>query len=146
MTPYLIDSNLGSQKRMCEIHKFLDYTKNRPDSFILVYGGKKYKEEVAKIGNLAKYIVELKHKKQAVEIPEKVVDDSMEYYDKYSNSKYDDPHIFALVTVSECKVVATQDSHICEFYDKMNEVIIGNKPEFFYKSDALYQSFISKYK
>jgi hypothetical protein len=146
MTHYLIDANLGSAKKMGEIYKFLKHTRENPEVFLLVYGGKNYKEELSKITSLSKYILELRKTNQALEIPEDQVNQMQEYYETYTSNKYDDPHIFAIVSESYCKIIATQDMYICEFYDKKSDLVKKNKPDFFYKNDTLFESFKKKFK
>ncbi len=146
MTEYLIDVNLGSTDKMTEITKFISFTRKNRDKFVLVFGGTKYKSELKKVHNLHRYVFELKKLNQAYEVNVIDVDSGEDYFKQFQTCIHDDPHIYSIVNKSNCKIIATQDQGISDFFSTYPKSIWGRRPEFYYKSDSVYDSFFRKYK
>jgi predicted nucleic acid-binding protein len=85
----------------------------------IIYGGTKYKEELAKAGKYLQLIVELRKAGKVIELELEKVD--LVQYDvksKETDLDFDDPHLIAIVIVSRCKIVCTHDRRSHKFLKK----------------------------
>jgi len=147
MTGYLIDVNLGSKEKIREISKFMQYTKNNSDKFILYYGGKTYQKELEKVTSLLRHIQELKYNNMATQLPQKVVDDLEEKLKSECSKVHNDPHIYAISIISKLDIIVSQDNGISSFFRAKHSELKCNQPEYYYKKDSShYSSFIRRYK
>lgn len=76
----------------------------------LVYGGSKYLGELKKSCVYMKFFRLLKDLNKAFEFDRDLIDKlTDEYEKKYGNKDFDDPHLPAIVTVSKCKLICSDD-------------------------------------
>lgn len=82
----------------------------------MVYGGKKYKDELAKLGKYLKIISQLKKAGKVIEVPEKLVNSKEKKVSELAPEKdFDDPHIVAIVIATGCRVVCTKDTRSIKY-------------------------------
>lgn len=82
----------------------------------MIYGGKKYRNEMSKLGKYLSVIAELRRGGRAIEIDNKQVDkvqQSLELRKKHRN--FDDAHLIAIVIISGVMLVCTKDKRACPF-------------------------------
>jgi hypothetical protein len=76
----------------------------------LVCGGTKYWDELEKLAKYVKLINQLQRAGKLVKVENIAVDQKMKQLQAICNdSDFDDPHIAALLIVSGCKVICTED-------------------------------------
>ncbi len=103
----------------------------------VVLGGSTYKKELSKMPRYIGFINSLDKKRRVVRIPSSEVD---EYEDKLKvkvpEKSFDDAHILAIVAISKCLLVCTQDSKSLKY---LKSVDLYPKhcarPKFFMGSD-----------
>jgi hypothetical protein len=77
----------------------------------IIYGGSKYKTELEKATRFLGIIAELKQKGRAIQVPQQSADAIAEKLrNQINDSNFDDEHLVALVIVSRCRVVCTNDN------------------------------------
>ncbi len=82
----------------------------------LVYGGKKYRNELHKMNRYLKIIKLLKDKRKVCEICQKTVDNKEEdIINKTHNTNCNDQHIIAIFAVSKCSLFCSKDSSADQF-------------------------------
>jgi hypothetical protein len=82
----------------------------------MIYGGRKYKDELSKLGKYIGIISQLKRAGKIIEVSESQVNDVEKQVSKLVSDKdFDDPHIVAIVIVSGCKVVCTTDTRSIKY-------------------------------
>lgn len=85
----------------------------------VIYGGTKYKSELKKSGRYLSLLVELSRRGRVVILDDKLVDAVEKVVrGKENNPDFDDPHLLALVIVSHCKVICTNDKRAHKFIKK----------------------------
>ena len=95
-----------------------------------VYGGSKYKSELAKSGYL-RILAELNRSGSTVPIDDLKVDTKQQELEKkYRKKGYDDAHIVSISLVSGCKVICTKDSGLMSFV-KEKEIFSSNRPKIY---------------
>ena len=98
----------------------------------LIYGGTKYKKEVASYRPL---LAELERKGRLLIIPDDSVNKvAAELKRRVPHSDFDDEHIVALVVVSKCCVVCTDDKQSHRFLRRKTFYPTGMKPPKIYQS------------
>lgn len=76
----------------------------------LVYGGSKYLEELKKSCVYMKIFRLLRDLNKAFEFDRQLIDKlTLEYQKKYGNKDFDDPHLPAIVIVSKCRLICSDD-------------------------------------
>ena len=102
----------------------------------LVFGGDKYKKEVDfRTSKYRALFVELERKGRLVEVCGKCVNElSKELLRKVDNSDFDDEHILALVIVSRCRVVCTEEKKAIPFLKDSKLYSDGAEPPKIYRS------------
>jgi hypothetical protein len=102
----------------------------------LIYGGSKYKKEVNFKGSPYRGILaELERKGRLLAIPDKKVNDlAAELKKKVLSRDFDDEHIVALVGLSKCCVVCTDDKRSFPFLRRRDLYPDGVKPPKIYQS------------
>lgn len=76
----------------------------------LVYGGSKYLGELKKSYVYMKFFRLLRDLNKAFEFDRELIDKlTAEYEKKYGNKDFDDPHLPAIVTVSKCRLICSDD-------------------------------------
>lgn len=81
----------------------------------VVYGGSKYKKELQNAG-LVPLFLQLKNSRRAVEIKEGLVDGrEAELIDLTQDTDCDDQHVIAILCVSRCLLVCSEDSRSYKF-------------------------------
>ncbi len=82
----------------------------------LVYGGKKYKEELRKAKKYLKILILLKKRNKIVEIDDKKADkEHKKLLEKIEEPDFDDPHLIAIIIVSGCKLICSVDKRAYKF-------------------------------
>lgn len=102
----------------------------------LIYGGDKYKEEINFTTPTYKpLLAELERKGRLLKMCGKCVNEvSEELKETVQDRHFDDEHILALVIVSRCHVVCTDDMRAIEFLKKTELYPIGVNPPKIYRS------------
>ncbi|MBU2494676.1 MAG: hypothetical protein KJ571_18800 [Bacteroidetes bacterium] len=76
----------------------------------IVYGGTKYFNELKNSLKYLKIFIELKKIKKVIKVDDKSVDDlSRKILSDCNEKKLNDEHIIAIVILSKCRIVCTQD-------------------------------------
>ena len=99
----------------------------------IVYGGTKYLDELAKTGKYLKILTLMKNYNKTITIENSLVDKRQEEIEAVVSPKCDDPHIIAIVDVSGCKLLCSDDSRSFEFV-KDKSLYEINKPPGIYSS------------
>ena len=82
----------------------------------VIYGGTKYNEELRKAIRYLGILVELSKSGRAIKLDDREVDQIQKEVEKKANNpKFDDPHIVAMVIVSRCRIVCTNDTRAHPF-------------------------------
>ncbi|KJU81988.1 hypothetical protein MBAV_005819 [Candidatus Magnetobacterium bavaricum] len=77
---------------------------------MIVYGGKKYEEELK--GKYRRIFMQFRNSNKIVEIPAHDVDNYEDYVKKHDlvkNSSFNDAHLVAIISISRCKIICTED-------------------------------------
>ncbi len=102
-----------SQKHK-DFKPILDWILNRNGK--IVCGGTKYREELKKVQKYNKLLINLTSSGKVVWIEDKKVDqEQKKVQDKLSHRNFDDPHIVAIIIVSKCKLLCSNDNKSFEF-------------------------------
>ncbi|MCH8621444.1 hypothetical protein [Undibacterium sp. TS12] len=85
----------------------------------MVCGGSKYWEELSRLKKFLSYFNELNKAGKVVKVDDNLVDEKMrDLMNLCADKDFDDPHIAALLIVSGCKVLCSEDERS---YDYMRE-------------------------
>lgn len=110
----IVDTNCFSRvfcrknKEHIEFKPILDWIIN--GSGFLVYGGKKYNDELIKASKFRRFFRLLKDYKKAIRFPDAPIDEYQKKYESVIKDKdFDDPHLPAIVLVSKCRLICTRD-------------------------------------
>lgn len=77
----------------------------------MIYGGKKYKAELAKTGKLARLVRQLRDAGKAISIVDSVVDGiESNVQNRTKNTDCDDQHIIALLGAAKCSLLCSVDN------------------------------------
>lgn len=83
-----------------------------------IWGGSKYKGELAKVGNMLRYFKELSYQNKVIKINSGIVDQEQEeVLRRYTgrSKKFNDPHLIAIAIVSGCRLICTNEEDACEY-------------------------------
>jgi hypothetical protein len=76
----------------------------------VVYGGKKYIDELKITKKYLAVFIELKKKRKVIEIDSSIVDTYQKIIEsKIQHRDFDDPHIVAIISASKCRLVCSKD-------------------------------------
>ena len=101
----------------------------------LVYGGSKYKEELKKAAKYIKHFASLKRAGKIVLLSDKLVDEAEKKIKELEQSKdFDDPHLLAIVSTSNCKIVCTSEKRAIPFIKNAKLYVNGAKKAKIYGS------------
>jgi hypothetical protein len=102
----------------------------------LIYGGDKYKKEVDfKTSKYRRILAEIERKGRLLAMPDKAVNELAERLKaKVGDPNFDDEHIIALVVISKCCVVCTDDKRSFPFLKQRDLYPKGTKPPKIYQS------------
>jgi hypothetical protein len=82
----------------------------------MVYGGKRYRQELARVGKLRRLLVELQTASKIVPLDDREVDRTEAHVKaKVSYKTFDDAYIIAIVIVGRCPFVCTNDKRSHRF-------------------------------
>ncbi len=82
----------------------------------MIYGGKTYKEELAKLTKFLPLLKELHTKRKLILLDDALVDQAEDCAKKKEDDKdFDDPHLVAIVVISRCQVVCSKDKRAYRF-------------------------------
>ena len=86
----------------------------------MVVGGETYFKELGKLAKFRKFYLALRKAGKVILVkPEKEIDDlELKLKDSLSHKNFDDPHIVALLIVSGCKVICSNDARAYPFFHK----------------------------
>lgn len=103
----------------------------------LIYGGEKYKREVRPyLKQFLGVLGELERKGRVVRLRDRDVDESaMVLKKKEPDPDFDDEHIVAMVGISKCCVVCTDDRRAVRFLRRRDLYPEGVKPPKIYRSE-----------
>ncbi|MGA7235229.1 MAG: hypothetical protein WBY44_06105 [Bryobacteraceae bacterium] len=100
----------------------------------VVYGGTKYLRELSK-GKYLNLFTELARVRRAVKVDTKSVDDrAMELKIRVPDEEFDDEHIVALIGLSKCCLVCTDDLRSLPYLKRKDLYPRGVKPPYIYRS------------
>ena len=104
----------------------------------IVYGGKTYKKEFKRsIKNLTGILAELGRQGKIIIVSDNPINDYESIVEelitkkKLDKSKYNDPHLVAIINSSKCKLVCTVDKKAMELL-KMGDMYDGSTPPSIY--------------
>lgn len=99
----------------------------------IVYGGLKYKRELSKLKKYLRFITILKTAGKIHEIEEAKVNEAQEMIEsKLSKTKFNDPHIVAIISVCGCKLLCSDDHKSFPFIKDRRLYLNDNKPPAIY--------------
>jgi hypothetical protein len=84
----------------------------------VIIGGTKYENELARCEAALDLIVELGRKGKTRKLEDSLVDEKQEEVEARSDLESDDPHIIAMVILSKCRVVCTNDRGLQKDFKK----------------------------
>jgi hypothetical protein len=101
----------------------------------LIFGGSKYKLEVnLRSSKYRPLIQELEKKNRLIEVCSRCVDEiAEELKQAVPDQAFNDQHIVALVIVSRCRVVCTEENEAIPFFKKRSLYPAGSEPPLIYK-------------
>lgn len=101
----------------------------------LVYGGTTYKNELKNAATYLGLFVELKKSGKAVEVDEDLVDQEERtvYSIIKASSTFDDGHLVAIVRISGCRLICTEDKSSDKYIKKKSLYRKGQKPPAIYR-------------
>ncbi|MCG8668670.1 MAG: hypothetical protein MI867_04590, partial [Pseudomonadales bacterium] len=103
----------------------------------MVCGGTEYWEEFRKIGKYLKFFNQLNKAGKVVKVDDDLVDQKMnELKELCNDSDFDDPHIAALLIVSGCNVLCSEDERSYPYIKRKEWYPNGRKPPKIYKSST----------
>lgn len=92
----------------------------------LVFGGSKYKKELNKASSYLNLFAELSRNNKIVRVDDHEVDKQEELIKLMNKVGFDDHHIAAIVCVSKCRIVCTEDKRSLKFL-KERDIYSGCK-------------------
>jgi hypothetical protein len=86
---------------------------------VLVYGGKKYNNELKKAKSYLRYVAHLERASKVFHCDDKKVDSMMEWVVKQeTDPDFDDPHLIAISIVAKNTIICTNDKRAIRFIKK----------------------------
>lgn len=85
----------------------------------LVYGGSKYTSELRRTNKYLKIFVELSKKRKVIKVDDSHVDSlEVEISNIINDSKFNDPHIPAIVIIAKCRLICSCDSSAYKYFKR----------------------------
>lgn len=85
----------------------------------IIYGGNKYKEELKQCKRYLPILVELSRQGRVVLLDDEAVNTEEELVkQRETDPDFDDPHLIAIVIISKCRVICTNDRRAHKFIKK----------------------------
>lgn len=85
----------------------------------LVYGGTKYKKEMAAVRKFLHFFAGLERAGKLVKVCDKEVDNyEADVTGKETDKDFDDPHLIAIIMASGCKIICTNDKRALPYLKK----------------------------
>ncbi|MBF0541786.1 MAG: hypothetical protein HQK91_10100 [Nitrospirae bacterium] len=81
----------------------------------LVYGGTKYINELRQMSKYRKFLIRLRKARRLVEVDCLKVDNQEKLLIDKNLNDFDDPHIIAIIIVSGCKLICTDDKRSYQY-------------------------------
>ncbi|MDD5006550.1 MAG: hypothetical protein PHS34_08550 [Candidatus Omnitrophica bacterium] len=75
----------------------------------LVYGGSTYAEEIKPLRRYVRIINILDKIRKVVKVDDRRVDTEEKWVKTKTPKRFDDPHLIAIITISECMLIGTKD-------------------------------------
>lgn len=108
----------------------------RSGSGRMIYGGRKYKKELSQMTEYVKIINQLAKAGRVIELNGRKVDSkAAELKAKIPDDEFDDEHLVAILLVSKCKVVCTDDKRAHPYLQRADLYPPGKRPKI-YKSKS----------
>jgi hypothetical protein len=130
----------------CTIHSVFDPESSKHDQYVpvrdwvtlkrgkILIGGAKYRNEL-KSKKLTRLFAEFERRRALVRIDDKLVDDfAILLKKKIKDSDFDDEHLVALVAVSKCRVICTDDARAMPYLKQSHLYPAGTKRPKIYRS------------
>lgn len=78
----------------------------------IIYGGKRYKQELGRLYKYLQIFVELDKKGKIIKLNDNRVDDKeLELIKNVNKKDFNDAHIIAIIIISKCKLLCSEDKH-----------------------------------
>lgn len=107
----IVDANMfGDFFKSVEFRDAANWVTNGPGK--VVYGGSKYKQELARSERTLRALSELNKQGKVVKLPDTSVDARQATVEARRDLHSDDPHIIAIVIESGCKILCTLDRNL----------------------------------
>ncbi len=101
----------------------------------LVYGGTRYRREMAALKKYLSYLVELRRMSRIAEIEDDSVDTKeTELATRVGRADFNDAHIVAIFAVSGCRVFCSKDKHLDKYLKKPSFYPRGQKTPSIYRN------------
>lgn len=101
----------------------------------LIYGGSKYKTELAALSGYTRFFKQLETARRMIEMPEDQVDRLASQVKKQvQDAKFNDEHLIALIAISRCCVVCTNDKLADKFLKRSDLYPSGVKKPKIYRA------------
>ena len=85
----------------------------------IVYGGSKYKQELREARKYLSFFLELSKARKTKEINDAEVDEKQKEIERIVNDKkFNDPQIVAIIVVSGCKLICSEDKSAYPFFKR----------------------------
>jgi hypothetical protein len=96
----------------------------------IIYGGTKYRSEISeRIKKFGRLLVDLERKRRLIKLDDSLVDAEVVRLKKLEpDEEFNDPHIVAMVVVSKCCVVCTDDTRSLPYLTNRKLYPRGTKP------------------
>lgn len=95
-----------------------------------VMGGTTFYEELSKMNSYLRLVNILRDKKKVIKVQDVIVDNEENKIKEFLNDeKCDDPHILALLKISQCKLLCSNDDRMFPYIKK---VYSKNRPKIYY--------------
>lgn len=126
----VFDKTCAEHEDFSPVHDWIIYGKGK-----LVFGGTKYIEELSKLNRIVKFVNLLKKYKNKVVILDKdLVDTEQQRIEELiEDPDFDDPHIPAMVIISQCRLLCSRDARSERFVLNKQLYPKGVKPPKYYK-------------
>jgi predicted nucleic acid-binding protein len=112
----------------------------------LVYGGTKYKKELAKAGKYLKIFRQLKDAGKAVVGNDNVIDSiEKDIENKRATYKFNDSHLLAISVNTKCRLICSEDSASIQYVTSKNYLPKGAQKPVYYTSNKNVNLLSDKY-
>lgn len=126
----VFDKTCAEHDEFSPVYDWIIYGKGK-----LVFGGTKYVEELSKLTRILKFINILKkYKNKVVVLDKNLVDaEQARIEGLIEDPDFDDPHIPAMVIISQCRLLCSRDARSERFVLNKTLYPRGSKPPKYYK-------------